>query len=135
MKRKGFWLVLGTVLIVVMLLGACAQPAPAPAPAPASEGKFPAKPVTVIVPWNPGGASDFQLRIVTMRSGLEDYLGQPTVIVNKPGAGGMVGWNWVTTEAKPDGYTLIQYNVPHFIAQSIVYPSKAKYDITKWVPL
>ena len=157
MKRKGFWLFLGTILIVAMLLGACAQPAPAPAPAPAPtpapapapapvpapapapapepEGEFPSKPVTVIIPYNPGGASDFQARIVTMMSGNEYYLGQPCVIVNKPGVGGMVGWNWFTEEAKPDGYTLCGYNIPHFIAQSIVYPSKAKYSVDAWEPV
>lgn len=129
MKKKGFLLILGAILMVAMAFGGCAQPAPAPAE------EFPAKPITVIIPYNPGGASDFQARIVTMMSGLEDYLGQPTVIVNKPGAGGMVGWNWFTEEAEPDGYMLAGYNIPHFIAQSIVYPKKASYNIRVWEPV
>jgi tripartite-type tricarboxylate transporter receptor subunit TctC len=43
----------------------------------------------------------------------------PVAIINKPGAGGRVGWNWLATQADADGYTLGAYNVPHFIAQSI----------------
>ena len=43
----------------------------------------------------------------------------PIAILNKPGAGGRVGWNWFATSAEADGYTLGAYNIPHFIAQSI----------------
>jgi len=46
-------------------------------------------------------------------------LGMPIAIVNRPGAGGRVGWNWFAGEAEADGYTLGAYNIPHFIAQSI----------------
>lgn len=49
----------------------------------------------------------------------EDYLGQPIVIINKPGAGGRAGWNWFASVAEDDGYTLSAYNIPHVIAQSI----------------
>ncbi|UCF83957.1 MAG: hypothetical protein JSV50_22845, partial [Desulfobacteraceae bacterium] len=57
--------------------------------------EYPKSPVSMIVAYSPGGATDFQARIVTMMAGLEKYLGQPIVIINKPGAGGQVGWNWV----------------------------------------
>jgi tripartite-type tricarboxylate transporter receptor subunit TctC len=43
----------------------------------------------------------------------------PIAIINKPGAGGRVGWNWLAGQADADGYTLGAYNIPHFIAQSI----------------
>ena len=86
---------------------------------PAKAQDYPSKPVTLAVSYGAGGATDFQARIVTMVSGNEDYLGQPIVIINKPGAGGRVGWNWLATKADKDGYTLGAYNVPHFIAQSI----------------
>ncbi|KAG1715345.1 Sulfoacetaldehyde dehydrogenase (acylating) [Nymphon striatum] len=43
----------------------------------------------------------------------------PIAILNKPGAGGRVGWNWLAGQAEADGYTLGAYNIPHFIAQSI----------------
>ncbi len=80
---------------------------------------YPDRPISVMVSYGAGGATDFQARIVTMVAGNEDLLGQPIVIINKPGAGGRVGWNWLATKADNDGYTVGAYNVPHFIAQSI----------------
>ncbi|MEO0328954.1 MAG: tripartite tricarboxylate transporter substrate binding protein [Pseudomonadota bacterium] len=81
--------------------------------------EYPDRPIGVAVSYGAGGATDFQARIVTMVAGNEDMLGQPIYIVNKPGAGGRVGWNWFATEAEADGYMLSAYNIPHFIAQSI----------------
>lgn len=80
---------------------------------------FPERPIMLMVSYGAGGATDFQARIVTMTAGNEDALGMPIAIINKPGAGGRVGWNWFTTQAEADGYTLGAYNIPHFIAQSI----------------
>ena len=80
---------------------------------------YPERPVMMMVSYGAGGATDFQARIVTMTAGNEDALGMPIAIINKPGAGGRVGWNWMATQADADGYTLGAYNVPHFIAQSI----------------
>ena len=82
-------------------------------------GNYPERPLMMMVSYGAGGATDFQARIVTMTSGNEDALGMPIAIINKPGAGGRVGWNWFATQAEADGYTLGSYNVPHFIAQSI----------------
>ncbi|MEX0367451.1 MAG: Bug family tripartite tricarboxylate transporter substrate binding protein [Ruegeria sp.] len=80
---------------------------------------YPERPIMMMVSYGAGGATDFQARIVTMTAGNEDALGMPIAIINKPGAGGRVGWNWFATQADADGYTLAAYNVPHFIAQSI----------------
>lgn len=80
---------------------------------------YPDRPIMMMVSYGAGGATDFQARIVTMTAGNEDALGMPIAIVNKPGAGGRVGWNWFATQADADGYTIGAYNVPHFIAQSI----------------
>lgn len=82
-------------------------------------GEYPERPIMMMVSYGAGGATDFQARIVTMTAGNEDALGMPIAIVNRPGAGGRVGWNWFATEADNDGYTLAAYNIPHFIAQSI----------------
>ncbi len=98
----------------------------------AAEG-YPDRPVLVTVAYSPGGATDFQARIVTMMAAQEPYLGQPLVIVNKPGAGGQVGWNWFAQKAKGDGYQLAAYNIPHFIAQSIVF--KTKYSVDNLEPI
>jgi len=65
---------------------------------------FPNKPLKLIVPYAPGGTTDLVARIVA--SGLGDVLGQPVVILNKPGAGGAIGSAAATREA-PDGYTLV----------------------------
>jgi len=80
---------------------------------------YPERPIMMMVSYGAGGATDFQARIVTMTAGNEDALGMPIAILNKPGAGGRVGWNWLATQAEADGYTLGAYNIPHFIAQSI----------------
>ncbi len=94
---------------------------------------YPDRPVSVMVSYGAGGATDFQARIVTMVAGNKDVLGQPIVIINKPGAGGRVGWNWFATSAKNDGYSMAAYNVPHFIAQSI--KGGVKYSTDSFEPI
>ena len=85
----------------------------------AGHENYPERPIMLMVSYGAGGATDFQARIVTMTAGNEDALGMPIAIINKPGAGGRVGWNWFATQADADGYTLGAYNIPHFIAQGI----------------
>lgn len=98
--------------------------------------EYPDRPISMMVSYGAGGATDFQARIVTMMSAGEDFLGQPMVIINKPGAGGRVGWNWFADEAEGDGYTMGAYNVPHFIAQSIEggvsYSAESFEPIANW---
>ncbi|MEL6502886.1 MAG: tripartite tricarboxylate transporter substrate binding protein [Pseudomonadota bacterium] len=94
---------------------------------------YPDRPIGVAVSYGAGGATDFQARIVTMVAGNEDILGQPMYIINKPGAGGRVGWNWFATDAEADGYTLSAYNIPHFIAQSI--KGGVKYSADSFEPI
>lgn len=103
------------------------------AAAPAVAQDYPERPIMMMVSYGAGGATDFQARIVTMTAGNEDALGQPIAIVNKPGAGGRVGWNWLATQADADGYTLGAYNVPHFIAQSI--EGGVEYSIDSFEPI
>lgn len=97
---------------------------------------YPERPVMLMVSYGAGGATDFQARIVTMTAGNEDALGMPIAIINKPGAGGRVGWNWFASQADSDGYTLGAYNVPHFIAQSIEggvdYSTESFEPIANW---
>ena len=102
--------------LIAAALALAAIPAVALADA---HGSYPDRPIMLMVSYGAGGATDFQARIVTMTAGNEDALGMPIAIINKPGAGGRVGWNWFATQAETDGYTLAAYNIPHFIAQSI----------------
>jgi tripartite-type tricarboxylate transporter receptor subunit TctC len=94
---------------------------------------YPERPIMMMVSYGAGGATDFQARIVTMTAGNEDALGMPIAILNKPGAGGRVGWNWLATQAEADGYTLGAYNIPHFIAQSI--EGGVAYDVDSFEPI
>ncbi|MEM7178144.1 MAG: tripartite tricarboxylate transporter substrate binding protein [Pseudomonadota bacterium] len=100
---------------------------------PALAEDYPDRPVMLMVSYGAGGATDFQARIVTMTAGNEDALGMPIAIINRPGAGGRVGWNWFATQADDDGYTLGAYNVPHFIAQSI--KGGVEYSIDSFEPI
>jgi tripartite-type tricarboxylate transporter receptor subunit TctC len=123
MRKIGSKMAVMAVLVCVLIFGI----------SPASGADYPKSPVSMVVAYSPGGATDFQARIVSMMAGLDKYLGQPIVIVNKPGAGGQVGWNWCVEKGTKDGYTMLAYNVPHFIAQSIVY--KTKYNINTFEPV
>ena len=117
--------ILGGVLAAIAMIGA-------PAPTVAND-TYPDRPIILAVSYGPGGATDFQARIVTLAAAEEDMLGQPIAIVNKPGAGGRVGWNWFATEAENDGYTLSAYNIPHFVAQSI--KGGVQYDVNSFEPI
>lgn len=64
---------------------------------------FPSQPVTLIVPWPAGGGSDTIMR--TIAEPMSKSLGQPVIVVNKPGAGGQIGLR-ETADATPDGYTI-----------------------------
>lgn len=88
--------------------------------------EYPSNPINVTVSYSAGGATDFQARIVTSKA--ETYLGAPMVIVNRPGAGGQVGWNHLVQSGKDDGYDIAAYNVPHFIAQSLMYDTHYNLD-------
>ncbi len=71
---------------------------------------WPTRAITVIVPYPPGASSDFVGRMV--RDVLEEQLGQPVVVENRPGAGGTTG-SAAVAKAPPDGYTLlVSVNAP-----------------------
>ncbi len=64
---------------------------------------WPTKPLTIIVPFAPGGGSDFIARFIATKLGTA--IGQPVIVDNRPGAGGLLGVE-LATKAKPDGYTI-----------------------------
>jgi tripartite-type tricarboxylate transporter receptor subunit TctC len=65
---------------------------------------FPSKPVTIVVPYTPGGSTEILARMVGQK--LEERLGKPVIVENKPGAGTVIGSNYVA-KSEPDGYTLL----------------------------
>ena len=70
---------------------------------PAMAAEFPTKPVTFIVPWGPGSATDVVSR--ALAHGAKKYLGQPVIIENKTGGGGTAGTLYMLSKP-PDGYTI-----------------------------
>lgn len=86
-----------------------------------AQGKYPQRPITLVVPTAPGGSTDFTARLVSDMLGRA--LGQPVIVDNKPGASGNIG-NQFVARAKPDGYTLLVsysgYHVgnPHLFKQA-----------------
>src|SRR5262245_55756697 len=84
---------------------------------------FPTRPVTLIVPWPAGGATDIGVRALAAAS--EKHLGQSIVIENRPGAGGTIGVTQMAATAAPDGYAVSQVAITVF---RLPYMSKTTFD-------
>ena len=109
MLKKIFAILLLSVFVAGISAG-CAQQAPAPAAqggGAVGETNWPTRPVTVIVPFNPGGDTDFYARLYA--TFLEDILGQTITVINVDGAGGTVGATQASVAAN-DGYTVLFYH-------------------------
>src|SRR3970040_1308458 len=91
-------------IIRLMLVVACAVAAPAAYPA----EKFPSRPVRMIIPYAPGGATDITARQLQPR--ISEIWGQPVIVDNRPGASGNIALE-LAGRAAPDGYTLFVGNV------------------------
>ena len=91
---------------------------------PVSAQAWPAKPVRMVVPFPPGGATDAAARIYAQHLG--DFLGQGVVVENKAGAGGEIGAEYVAKSA-PDGYTLLMGAVGSHAIHAAM-PDKPGYD-------
>ncbi|MEA2987518.1 MAG: hypothetical protein QOG83_229 [Alphaproteobacteria bacterium] len=87
---------------------------------------YPERPVTIVVPFAPGGANDVVVRAI--QQPLADALGQPVVIENRGGAGGSVGAAFAA-RARPDGYTLLMA-ATGFVVNPSLY-DKVAYDPVK----
>jgi tripartite-type tricarboxylate transporter receptor subunit TctC len=85
---------------------------------------FPAKPVRIIVPFAPGGANDVTSR--ALANAAQRHLGQPIVVENIAGGGGLIAAN-AATQAQPDGYTTVTSVLSILLAP---YQRKATYDPT-----
>jgi tripartite-type tricarboxylate transporter receptor subunit TctC len=92
------------------------------APAQAQD-KYPSKPVRILVPYGPGGATDIVARIVGEH--LRDQLGQTFYVENKPGGYGMIAIEDMA-RSRPDGYTLMVGNVSTNAITPVLFKSKMK---------
>jgi tripartite-type tricarboxylate transporter receptor subunit TctC len=106
------------ILLWAALVGALAA-------APVRADNFPSRPLHLIMPYSPGGIVDFTGRVVAQKLG--DVLGQPVVPENRPGAGGIVGVDYVAHSA-PDGYNFVIMD-PAIVANPSL--QKVPYDIFK----
>ena len=117
MKKKIVFSLMA-VLSVVFVMNAFAQ-------------NYPTRPITIQIPYPPGGSSDVGARIVAAIA--EKDFGQPIVVVNKAGAGGQVGWTELARQ-KPDGYYLGGINLPHVLSIVVDPERKAVFKAEDIVP-
>jgi tripartite-type tricarboxylate transporter receptor subunit TctC len=81
---------------------------------------YPSRPITLIVPFPAGGATDVVARVLA--KGLSEQIGQPIVVDNRPGANGAIG-SAAAAKARPDGYTLVMAGVnTHAMNDSLIKP-------------
>jgi tripartite-type tricarboxylate transporter receptor subunit TctC len=90
-----------------------------------AQGAYPDKPVHLVVAFVPGGATDTFARQIS--NDLQEALGQPVVIENRPGASGYLAWNHVAS-SDPDGYTLMLAENALAISQALYKKSKSPFD-------
>ncbi|MCK8785741.1 tripartite tricarboxylate transporter substrate binding protein [Roseomonas sp. NAR14] len=111
------------------LLGAIALAAPAlfAGRRAQAQGDWPSRPVKLVVPYPPGGATDVIARLYAER--MSGMLGQPVVIDNRPGASGNIGIDAVAKSA-PDGYTFGAGTVSNFSINQYLY-RRVPYDIER----
>ena len=91
------------------------------------QAAYPDKPIKLVVPFAPGGASDLTGRTLAQKMG--DLMGQPVVVENKPGANGAIGIDQVS-KAAPDGYTILLTDRGSLTVNPALY-SKLPYDPLK----
>src|SRR4051812_32938432 len=96
----------------------------------AALAQYPSKPVHMIIPFAPGGASDFVGRI--MQPKLSELLGQPLIVENKPGAAGNIGAE-AAAKAAPDGYTIFLGNVGSIAINPGVYPKLSIHPVKDFI--
>ena len=103
----------------LLLTGAIASAILA-APAFGQADKYPSRPVRMVIPFAPGGASDFIGRILQPK--LSESLGEQVVVENRPGASGNIGVE-AAARATPDGYTFLLGNVSSMGINPVMFPN------------
>lgn len=93
---------------------------------------YPTRPVTIVVPFSPGGAGDILARMLGQR--LEQKWGNAFIVENKTGAGGVIGVSAVA-KAVPDGYTLLVAGSPQMAANVSLFKNLSYDPVADFVPL
>ncbi len=119
MKKKVFFGVLGLLGLFIFSAVAGAQ-------------DYPNRPITLQVPFPPGGSTDVGARIVAAIA--EKMFAQPVVVVNKGGAGGQLGWTELSRQ-KPDGYYLGMISMPHMLTAILDPERKSQFKAEDITPI
>ena len=117
----------GRIFSILLLVTLAAAGARAQATSTGSGQAYPTKPIQLVVPFPPGGATDIVGRLVAQKLG--DRLGQPVIIENRSGAGTIIGASYVA-KAAADGYTLLISSGSTFTVNPAIN-SKLPYDPVK----
>jgi tripartite-type tricarboxylate transporter receptor subunit TctC len=120
MQKKSFILLATCSLALSIILGGCMSMENKTV---TTTSKYPDKPITLIIPFGVGGGTDLIARL--LEKAAPTQLGQPLVIINKPGGAGTLAWNEVTG-ASPDGYTLSMTAI-EVLLQPLYGPTKYHY--------
>jgi len=129
MNLNGAFTLAANIVTAAALLGASSAAAQT---ASTSSGQaYPAKAVRIVVPFGAGGPADIYARFLGQR--LQESLGQPFVIEDRPGAGSIIGTDIVAKSA-PDGYTLLVMSNTHTVNESLV-PKKPFTLMKDFVPV
>ena len=115
-----------TIMHKLLLAAACA--AAAFTAGAASAQTYPTRPIKILVPYAPGGATDYAARLVTEK--VKIILGQNIVIENRTGAGGIIALEEMA-RSKPDGYTLMIGNVSTNAITPVLFPTRMTIDYDK----
>lgn len=94
--------------------------------------KYPSQPLRFVVPFAPGGTTDFVARII--QSKLQELLGKPVVVENRPGAAGNIAMEMVAKTA-PDGYTIMLGDVGSITINAALYPDLKVKPLTDFMPI
>ena len=99
-----------------------------------AQDAYPSRPITMIVPFPPGGVADITGRPTA--AAMEKLLKQPVVVTNRPGAGGAVG-NAAVANAKPDGYTILMAlsSITVIPAADALFARKPAYSLDQFMPI
>ncbi|MBP2629659.1 MAG: hypothetical protein H6Q70_287 [Firmicutes bacterium] len=100
MQKRLLILLTVCLLLIPIIIGGCTD---MQSKTTTANKSYPDRPITIIVPYSAGGGVDLLARLLEKKA--PQYLGQPLVVVNKPGGAGTIGWNELVSSS-PDGYTL-----------------------------